>query len=115
MGNNPFTSTPSWTTDKTELKLDKNITYLGSVFGDNSKSGAAHSEIRVGATTKLYYGLQGAGQTPNSDDVQITLYLCTWENGSRHQISWCEACCKFRHLQHGSLKCAMGVVIFANI
>ena len=36
MGNNPFTSTPSWTINGTELKLDKNMTYLGSVLGDNS-------------------------------------------------------------------------------
>ena len=61
MGNNPFTSTPSWTINGTELKLDKNITYLGSVLGDNSKSGAAHIETRIRPATKSYYGLQGAG------------------------------------------------------
>ena len=60
MGNNPFTSTPSWSIDDLELKLDKNITYLESVLGDNSKSGAAHSETRIRAATKSYYGLQGA-------------------------------------------------------
>ena len=56
-----FTSTPSWSIDDIELKLDKNITYLGSVLGDNSKLGAAHSETRIRAVMKSYYGLQGAG------------------------------------------------------
>ena len=57
-GQNPFTTTPIWTIDNNVLKIEENLSYLGSVIGDSS--GFSHCVARTRASTKAFYGLQGA-------------------------------------------------------
>ena len=54
-GQNPFTTTPIWTINNTVLKIEGNLLYLGD------SNGYSHSVARTRASTKAFYGLQGAG------------------------------------------------------
>ena len=59
MGNNLFTTIPSWHMDKVSLHNVKTIKYLGSEFGD--LNGQAHLNNRSVASKRAFYTIQTAG------------------------------------------------------
>ena len=59
LGNNPFTTQPTWHMNNTNLKINKCVKYLGTFLGDTN--GSCHIDSRIKASTKAFYGLQNAG------------------------------------------------------
>ena len=73
-GQNPFTTTPIWTINNTVLKIEENLSYLGSVIGDSN--GYSHCVARTRASTNAFYGLQGAGISYPGVNPKVACLCC---------------------------------------
>jgi hypothetical protein len=63
-GKNPFSASPKWKLDDTVLNIDNSMKYLGTMLGDFS--GSLHTQTRIKAATRAFYGVQSAGiASPN--------------------------------------------------
>ena len=57
-----LTSAPRWYINDEHLGICDHTEYLGTVFdGQNINGGTKHTETRIRAAQKAFYGLQGAG------------------------------------------------------
>ena len=59
LGKNLFVTKPTWNINGISLAVNTNIKYLDTYLGD--QNGATHCDIRIGASTRSYYSLQGVG------------------------------------------------------
>ena len=73
-GKNPFSVSPVWKLDDTVLKIETSMKHLGTSLGD--LNGSIHTETRIKAATKAFYGVQSAGiASPNvNSDIVMDVY-----------------------------------------
>jgi hypothetical protein len=115
-GKHWLTSDPKWTIKNEQLTNRDSITYLGTVLdGSHIKTGTKHTDSRIRAAQRAFYGLQGAGLHSNGVSPQtvlhiyeaavrsVILYGCTSVHINKSNLA------KLDRLQARFIKCALGL------
>jgi len=72
-GRNPFITQPVWTLDEIALSNTNELTYLGTVLGNDG--GKSHAEHRIRQATRAFYGLQAVGMCKNGIQPNTAAFL----------------------------------------
>ena len=87
VGNNPFTTEPSWYINDCKLSIRSNMEYLGASIGSSGCKDLAAE--RISSCRKAFYTLQGAGLCEDGLSKESAMYV--WSATSKSSLLYtCE-------------------------